>query len=99
SDLTIATPTTGNNPSIAANFGFDSLSTCPQLSTSSSPQKLASGADCKLSIDFVPLQAGTDTGTAVLTDNSLNVAGSTQTIALTATGVAASTTTTVTSSV
>ena len=92
--LTLSTPTSGNNPSLSTNFAFDSASTCPQLGTSSSSATLAVGASCTIAIDFKPLQAGAVTGSAVLTDNSLNVS-STQTINLTATGVAAGTTTTV----
>ncbi len=49
-------------------------------------------------VDFAPTTAGAITGSAVLTDNSLNAVGSTQTISLSGTGIAASTTTTVTSS-
>jgi X-X-X-Leu-X-X-Gly heptad repeat protein len=56
------------------------------------------GSNCTIAINFDPVQAGALTGSAVETDNSLNLAGSTQAIHLIATGVAASTTTTVTSS-
>ena len=92
--LTISTPSSGNNPSVAANFTFNPSSTCPQLSSSSGAQTLASGANCTIAIDFAPNQAGAITGSAVLTDTSLNAAAVTQTIHLSATGVAASTTTT-----
>ena len=96
--LTIPPPSTGNNPNVSSSFAFASASTCPELLTSSSPQTLASGANCTIAIDFDPVQAGALTGSAVETDNSLNIAGSAQTIHLIATGVAASTTTTITSS-
>ena len=84
---------------MGSSFGFDSASTCPELLTSSSPQTLAAGADCSIAIDFDPIQAGALTGSAVLTDTSLNAAAATQTIHLIATGVAANTTTTLASSV
>jgi hypothetical protein len=93
--LTLPPPSSGSNPNVGSSFGFDSASTCPELLTSSDPQTLAAGANCTIAIDFDPIQAGTLTGSAVLTDTSLDVAGSTQTIHLQGTGVAVSTTTTV----
>ncbi|HXP08168.1 MAG TPA: Ig-like domain repeat protein [Acidobacteriaceae bacterium] len=96
--LTVPPPSSGFNPTVPASFAFDSSSTCPQLDTSSNPQTLASGANCTIEIDFEPVQAGALTGSALLTDTSLDAATATQTIHLLATGVAASTTTTVTSS-
>jgi len=97
-DLTVPPPSAGSNPSVSLNFALDNATTCPQLSTSSSSQTLASGANCTYAIDFAPTMAGSITGSAVVTDNSLNIAGSTQTIHLNATGVAVSTTTTLASS-
>jgi trimeric autotransporter adhesin len=97
--LTVPPPSAGSNPSVSLNFALDAATTCPQLSTSSSSQALAAGAQCTYAIDFAPTVAGAITGSAVVTDNSLNIAGSTQTIHLNATGVAVSTTTTLTSSV
>jgi hypothetical protein len=91
--MTLPPPASGNNPNVGSSFGFDSASTCPELLTSSDPQSLAAGANCTIAIDFDPIQAGTLTGSAVETDNSLNIAGSTQTIHLQGTGVAVSTTT------
>ena len=96
--LTVPPPSSGSNPNVSASFALDAATTCPQQSTSSSPQTLAAGANCNYAVDFVPATAGTITGSAVLTDNSLNLIGSTQTIHLTATGVAMSTATTLTSS-
>src|SRR6185437_5384809 len=96
--LTIPPPASGNNPNVSSSFAFASASTCPELLTSSSAQTLASGANCTIAIDFEPVQVGSLTGSAVETDSSLNAAAATQIIHLIATGVAASTTTTVTSS-
>jgi hypothetical protein len=98
-DLTIPPPSSGNNPNVGSSFGFDSASTCPELLASSNPQTLAAGANCTIAIEFDPVQAGALTGSAVLTDTSLNAAAVTQTIHLIATGVAANTTTTLASSV
>jgi trimeric autotransporter adhesin len=96
--LTVPPPTAGSSPSVSLNFALDAATTCPQLSTSSASQTLGVDAQCTYAIDFAPTAAGAITGSAVLTDNSLNVVGSTQTVHLNGTGVAASTTTTLTSS-
>ena len=50
---------------------------------------LGAGASCPLTMHFVPASAGAIADTLVLGDNSLTPSGSTQTIALTGTGVAA----------
>lgn len=47
---------------------------------------LQAGASCNLSIDFKPKTGGAITGSAVFTDNSLDISGSTQTAALSGTG-------------
>jgi sugar lactone lactonase YvrE len=96
--LTVPPPSSGSNPNVSLNFALDAATTCPQESTSSSSQTLAAGANCKYAVNFVPTTAGALTGSGVLTDNSLNAVGSTQTIHLNGTGIAASTTTTVSSS-
>jgi hypothetical protein len=93
--LTIPPPSSGNNPSIPANFTFDSSSTCQQLGSSSTGQTLAAGANCTIAIDFWPNNTGTVTASALLTDTSLNTAATTHTIHLSGTATAASTTTTV----
>lgn len=96
--LTVPPPSSGNNPNITADFQIDSSSTCPRLTASSSSSSLAAGANCTYVVNFAPTMRGPISGSAVLTDNSLNVVGSTQTIGLTGLGIAVSTTTTVTSS-
>ena len=97
--LTISVPGTGNNPSVSAYFELDNATTCPELNTSSSSATLAAGGVCNYAVDFAPTIAGVVTGSVILTDNTLGVTGSTQTISLTATAIAVNTTTTVTSSV
>ncbi|MDR3793627.1 MAG: Ig-like domain repeat protein [Terracidiphilus sp.] len=86
--LNFSVPLTGYNPSISASFTSDNSTTCPSISSSGSVQSLAANATCNLSVDFIPQAAGSISGSLVLTDNNLNVAGSTQTIALSGTGVA-----------
>ena len=96
--LTIPPPSTGENPSVAANFTFAPSSTCPQLGSSGTALTLAFGVNCTIAIDFAPTQAGVIAGTSILTDTSLNAVAAMQTIQLKATGIAAATTTTLTSS-
>ncbi len=74
-DLTFSIPPTGNNPSIAANFTFDSngATACPLVSANSSTAgTLAAGASCLLPISFEPATGGTLNGSLALTDNHLN---------------------------
>jgi sugar lactone lactonase YvrE len=89
SNLTIAVPTSGKNPSISSGFLNNSASTCLQLTTGSSAYTLASGNSCTYAVDFEPTTGGAVTGSLVLTDNSLNVTGATQSASLTGTGIAA----------
>ncbi len=96
--LTIPPPSTGLNPSIASYFSLDSSSTCSQLSSASTSETLATAAQCTIAIDFTPTVAGSVSGTAVLTNNSLGVAGSSQSIALSGTATADVTATTLLSS-
>ncbi|HEY1501284.1 MAG TPA: CCXG family PEP-CTERM protein, partial [Acidobacteriaceae bacterium] len=93
--LVFAVPASGTNPSVSADFSLNVSSTCPVLNPSSVPAALAAGASCNLSIDFVPPATGRITGTAVLTDNNLNVSDATQSIALSGIGVATTITPTV----
>ncbi len=62
----------------------------------SSTFSLAPGGECNLSIGFEPQSGGPLNSTAVFSDNSLNAAPATQTIALSGTGVATTYTLTVT---
>ncbi|HUI41778.1 MAG TPA: choice-of-anchor D domain-containing protein, partial [Terriglobia bacterium] len=49
---------------------------------------LAAGSSCMINVSFSPTLSGADNGTLTVTDNSNGVTGSTQTSALTGTGVA-----------
>ena len=86
--LTFPVPGTGIDPSVAANFALDASTTCPEVTTSSSAGILAAGSTCNLAVDFIPTSGTSITGSVVLTDNNLNVAGATQSIGLSGTGVA-----------
>ena len=49
---------------------------------------LAAGANCTIAVTFTPTAAGSRAATLTITDNANNTAGSTQTVALSGTGVA-----------
>jgi hypothetical protein len=53
----------------------------------SSTPNIGAGFSCALEFTFAPTSAGTRTGSATVTDNSLNVPGTAQTISLSGTGV------------
>jgi sugar lactone lactonase YvrE len=86
--LSLAVPSSGNNPAISANFTLasGSGSDCALLTANSSqPGSLAAGASCELPISFQPAVSGTVYGTLALTDSNLNAAApgyATQAIAL-----------------
>ena len=96
--LTISVPSSGTNPSVSAYFQLDNSTTCPELYTASSAGTLTAGAECTYAVDFAPTIAGSNLGSVVLTDNSLNASGSSQTISLSGTAIAVNTTTIVSSS-
>jgi trimeric autotransporter adhesin len=73
------------DPVITSGWLLDSTSSCSPNGLTS--LTLNSGQACTLPVDFTPTASGTNNGTLVLTDNSLNVPTSTQTISLTGTGV------------
>ncbi len=93
--MTFPIPSTGNNPSITANFTLDSGgdSACPLVGSGSfQPATLAAGASCELPISFAPGSAGALNGSPVLMDNNLNAAApgyTAQSIALSGTGIPA----------
>jgi subtilase family serine protease len=90
--LNFPVPSTGNNPSITANFTLKSngTSACPLVASGSSTAgTLAAGASCQLPISFAPGVVGALNGTLVLTDSNLNAAApayATQSIKLSGTG-------------
>jgi sugar lactone lactonase YvrE len=81
--LTFRLPTTGDNPSVPANFVWDPSSTCVQTTAGSSAAfEIAAGASCTMAFDFSPTVTGNFSGFAVLTDNNLNDPGAVQGIHL-----------------
>jgi sugar lactone lactonase YvrE len=70
--LTFPVPSSGLNPSIAAGFTIGGSSTCPQLTTSSSPATLAVGASCTYLLNFTPAAIGSMSGSLFPTDTALN---------------------------
>ncbi len=86
--LIFPVPSSGDNPSIAANFSLNSGEelACPHVAAGSSTAgTLAAGASCQLAVSFVPAAAGSLSGSLLLTDNHLNSASpgyATQRIAL-----------------
>ena len=86
--LSISVPITGTNPALTStSFTNSSTNACPQVGTSGPAGSLAAGSSCLLNISFVPVAVGSNTGSLVMTNNSLNAVGSTQTITLSGTGL------------
>jgi hypothetical protein len=75
------------DPNYPANFPENTADT--SLCTSGTP--VTQGATCDVSVNFKPTASGALTGTVVLTDNTLNVANSTQSISVSGNGVGAPT--------
>ncbi len=69
-----------NIASIVASGDFANTTTCGAT--------LLAGANCAISVTFTPTATGTRTGAITITDNDGNVAGSTQSVALSGVGVA-----------
>ena len=87
--LTFPIPSSGNNPSIEADFTLLSSgpSACPLVGTGGPAGTLAASASCLLPISFHPLSSGAITGSLVLTDNNLNASGATQSVSLQGFGI------------
>jgi len=92
--LTLPIPSTGNDPSISANYSLDSSSakSCPVVTSgASSAATLAAESTCTLTVNFLPTTYGSIAGSLQLTDNNLNAAAAsyaTQKISLSGSGVA-----------
>jgi len=87
SNIGNATLTFPMAPSITTGFTLDSSSTCPSGSSATLPM----GANCALVVDFAPTVAGTNSGTLMVTDNTLNAMApnfAMQSIALNGMGIA-----------
>jgi DNA-binding beta-propeller fold protein YncE len=90
--LNIPVPSTGTNPSIAANFTLNNNagSACPVVAAgASSGASIGAAQSCVLAVSFTPTSSGAFGGTLVVTDNALNAAApayTTQAIQLNGTG-------------
>ncbi len=86
--LNFAIPNTGKNPSISTYYTLDSSdldADCPLVVAGAlSTGPLPANATCALPVTFAPVSpaSGAVSGSLILTDNSLNVAGATQTVPL-----------------
>jgi hypothetical protein len=88
--LTFPVPAANNsNPSFSAGSAYtlDSLSTCPNLSSSSTQGTEAPGGSCTYAVDFTPNTLGINSGLLALTDSNLNAHYASQSISLS--GIAA----------
>lgn len=81
-------------PNYTTEFSLNTSDQNPCTSTTT----LASGTSCNISAYFTPQVGGTRTGTLTITNNNWNVAGSTQQVALSGTGLTDTTTTTLVAS-
>ncbi len=88
--LTLPPPAAGTNPIVSAGFSLytGESGACPALTSSSSAGILAQGSSCGLQVNFIPVSAGTVTGSLVLMDNSLNTTSPLSTQAVTLVGTA-----------
>jgi sugar lactone lactonase YvrE len=77
--LVFIAPASGSNPNYPANFPENTA----DGSLCNSAAQLAEGTSCDVSLNFAPLDIGTNTGSVVLTDNALNQTNATQSISLT----------------
>jgi len=84
--LELSTPSSGSNPSYPLSFPANNADT--NLCASASP--LAAGATCDVSVQFDPAALGSISASIVLTDNSLNQAAATQSVAVSGTGIVSS---------
>jgi sugar lactone lactonase YvrE len=90
--LLFPVPASGANPSLPANFTFQSntAQACPVVSSSAAnPGTLSANQTCNLAIDFSPADTNPDNAALLLKDNNLNApapAYATQSISLTISG-------------
>jgi sugar lactone lactonase YvrE len=73
-----------NNPSYPSGFPVNSADTA----LCSSGASLNPGTNCDVSMSFIPTAVGNNSGSVLLTDNTLNISGAMQAIPLSGTGIA-----------
>ena len=91
--LSFPVQSSGSNPAVSPNFTLDSdvPNACPQITASEAASaNLLPGASCSLALGFAPTTAGAVQGNLVVSDTSLNNAGSLQSLTLSGHGVNAS---------
>ena len=76
SSLYFVAPSSGNNPTIGADFVLGSSPTCPVLSSSSSSTALNAGTSCEYSISFTPAEATAVGAVSEALTLATNIAGS-----------------------
>jgi len=91
--LNYTTPGVGStNPilggSVPASYNLSNSSTCPQVTSSSTPQTLTASSSCTYLVNFKPT-ATSNAATLILVDSNLNGSNATQSITLSGTGVLA----------
>ena len=84
--LNFPVPGSGTDASLSTNFTFGAATTCPDTAAAAT---LLSSKTCVYAVNLVPATQGSISGSLLLTDNALNVAGATQSIALSGTGTVA----------
>jgi sugar lactone lactonase YvrE len=88
--LVFPAPISGTNPNISTSFSLDNSTTCPQIGVSGTAATLNAGISCVYAIDFIPAAIGSITGSLNMTNNALNSATASQTIALSGSATVAS---------
>jgi hypothetical protein len=93
SPLSVTVQNSGNALLTGSDLAFNDDDFAQAAGTGAPPDctatfSLAVGAQCNLSVDFVPVSGGALSGSAVLTDNSGNATAATQSIALSGNGLA-----------
>jgi hypothetical protein len=84
---TVTLTNSGSGPLTIASIAVGGTNAADFSETNSCGSSLPAAAHCTISVTFKPSAAGSRTGSVVVTDNSGNVAGSTQTATLAGTGV------------
>jgi hypothetical protein len=85
---TITLSNSGNAALIISSIALSGTSAADFAVSNNCPASVAPAANCAISVTFTPGVAGVMSAKLVVTDNSANTAGSTQSVALTGTGQA-----------
>ena len=80
--LSISVPGSGSNPAASTGYSLAGSTSCPRIASSGSAGAISVNTSCTYAVNFSPTVPGDVSGTLALTDNSLNVTASTQTVEL-----------------